>query len=253
MSDPNVSELPVAVPAIPESKMTVWLLLTSALLASVAGALLVGKIGNLFEMPPDFVDMPLQPSPKYLARYNAAISEFHSRNYAIHFAIIGALLGLAIGMTGAVRNRLGSLVVASIGGSIAAAVGGFLLGLSAAYSVQVNHGESINLFGVNVEPIVQTTALQCFVWALIGIGIGSGWTAAVWGPKRILNGLEGGLIGGLLGGVIHSMVAASFFSSSNAFSFIPEKQMERILWAAICGTSICLGLIYSVANRLQKE
>ena len=252
MNDSNISQLPDKVSASPSSKLTVWFLLTSAFLASVAGSVVVGQIGNLFKMPPDFVDMPLAPSPEYLARYDAAISEFHSRNYAIHFAIMGALLGLAIGMTGATKNRLGS-AAASISGAIAAAIGGFLLGLSATYCVRVNHGESINLAGVNVEPIVQTTALQCFVWILIGIGIGSGWTLAEWGSKRILNGIEGGLIGGLLAGVIHSMFAASFFSGSSAFSFIPEKLVERIVWAAICGTSISLGLIYSVVNRLPKD
>ncbi|HUP78394.1 MAG TPA: hypothetical protein VM260_07485 [Pirellula sp.] len=253
MNDSHTSQLPEKVSASPSSKMTVWFLLTSAFLASVAGSVIVGQIGNLFKMPPDFVDMPLAPSPEYLAHYNAAISEFHSRNYAIHFAIVGALLGLAIGMTGPTKNRLGSAAVTSINGAIAAAIGGFLLGLSGAYCVQVNHGESINLLGVIVEPIVQTTALQCFVWVLIGIGIGIGWTLVVWGPKRILNGIEGGLIGGLLAGVINSMFAASFFSGSSAFSFIPEKLAERIVWAAIGGSSICLGLIYSVVNRLPKE
>ena len=251
MVDTNIAELPDIAAAIPESKIPVWLLLASAMIASVAGAVIVGLIGNVFEMPSDFVDMPLQPSPEYLARYNSAISEMRSRNYAIHFAIIGASLGLAIGMMGVIRNRMRSLVAASSGGALASGIGGFLLGLAAAYSVQVNHGESINLFGVNIEPIVQTTALQCFIWSLVGIGIGSGWTLAVWGPKQIANGIEGGLIGGLLAGVIHSMIAASFFTSSNAFSFVPERQMERIVWAAICGACICLGLVYSVTNRLQ--
>jgi hypothetical protein len=249
MNDSITSQQSDKVSASPPSKMTFWLLLTAALLVSVAGSVVVGQIGNLFKMPPDFVDMPLAPSPEYLARYNAAISEFHSRNYAIHFAIMGALLGLAIGLMVGTKNRLGSAALASISGAIAAAIGGFFLGLSAAYLVKVSHGESINLLGVNIEPIVQTTALQCFVWALIGIGIGIGCTLVVWGPKRILNGIKGGLIGGLLAGVVHSMVAASLFSGSSAFSFIPESLTERILWAAICGSCICVGLFYSVVNR----
>ena len=253
MNDSITSQLPDKVSASPSSKLTVWLLMTSALLASVAGSVVVGQIGNLFKMPPDFVDMPLAPSPEYLARYNAAISEFHSRNYAIHFGIMGALLGLAIGLMVSPKNRLSSAAVASISGAIAAAIGGFFLGLSAAYLVKVNHGESINLLGVNIEPIVQTTALQCFVWALMGIGIGIGCTLGVRGPKRILNGIEGGLIGGLLAGVVHSMVAASIFSGSSAFSFVPANQTERILWGAVSGSSICLGLIHSVVNRLPKD
>lgn len=253
MSGPDTSQLTNGTATIPPpSKTSVWSLLASSLLAGVAGALVVGQIGYLFAMPPDFVDMPLAPSPEYMARYNAAISKFHSQNYAIHFGIMGALLGIAIGLVAAVNNRLYSLAVASIGGAMAAAFGGYLVGLAAAYSVHINHGESISLVGVSIEPIVQTTAMQCFVWALIGIGIGCGWTLANWGPKRILSGVEGGLIGGLLAGVIHSLVAASLFSGSSAFSLIPENQTERIVWAAICGTCICLGQIYSVVNRFPK-
>jgi hypothetical protein len=253
MIDPKSSELPVAESRVGEPKKNPWFMLILALLASVAGSVIVGQVGNIAKMPPDFADMPLSPSPEYLARYNAALSAFRSQNYAIQISILGGLLGLAIGIAGASTNRFASAAAASIGGAAAALAGGFLLGLSAAYCVQINNGESMNLMGVNVEPIVQTTALQCFVWAVTGIGIGVGWTLANWGPKRILKGIEGGLVGGLLAGIVYTVVAATAFSGSSAFSFIPEQYLERIVWSAVCGTSVCLGLIYSVRNHSKKE
>jgi hypothetical protein len=232
-----------------QPRKSVGIMLIVAFFSSVAGAVIVGQVGDVAKMPADFADMPLNPSPEYLARYNAAVSVFRSRNYAIQFSILGGLLGLAVGTAGALRNRLACLAAASMGGLVAGLVGGFLLGLSAAYCVQINKGESMNLLGLNVEPIVQTTALQCFVWAVTGIGIGSGWTLVNWGPKRLLKGLEGGLIGGLLAGIVCSLVAAVVFSGSSAFSFIPEHTTERIIWSAIGGASVVLGLIYAVSKQ----
>lgn len=229
-----------------------WLTLVAAILAGVAGALAIGQIGNVFKMSPDFDNIPLTPSPEYMARYNAAMSEYQSRNYAVHFTIIGSLLGLAIGAVGAVKNRGQTLIASTIGGAMAGVVGGLLLGTAAAYSVQVNRGEAINAWGVTIEPIVQTTAMQCFVWTMLGIGIGCGWTATVWGLRCIPKGIEGGLIGGLLAGMVHCIVASIFFSNSSGFTFVPENLIERIVWATLCCTCVGLGLIYSTATPRSK-
>lgn len=233
-------------------KLNGRLMLVAAMLAGIAGALAIGQLGNVFKMSPDFDNIPLTPSPEYMARYNAAMSEYQSRNYAVHFTIVGSLLGLAIGTVGAVRNRGQALIASTIGGAIAGVVGGLLLGTAASYCVQVNRGEAINAWGVPIEPIVQTTAMQGFVWTMLGVGVGCGWTATVWGIKCIPKGIEGGLIGGLLAGVVHCIVASIFFTSSSGFTFVPESLIERIVWATLCCTGVCLGLIYSTAQPRSK-
>lgn len=233
-------------------KVNGWLTIVAAMLAGLAAALVIGQLGNVFKMSPDFDNIPLTPSPEYMARYNAAMSEYQSRNYAVHFTIIGAVLGLGIGAVGTVKNRVQALIASSIGGAMAGVVGGLLLGTAASYSVQVNRGEAINAWGVPIEPIVQTTAMQCFVWTMLGIGIGCGWTATVWGRKYIPKGIEGGLIGGLLAGVVHCIVASIFFTNSSGFTFVPESLIERIVWATLCSTCIGLGLIYSTATPRSK-
>lgn len=251
MIEPNSSQESKS--TVPTFKMNVGLLLVAVVLASVFGALAIGQIGNVFKMSPDFVNMPLHPSQEYMARYNKALAEFHSRNYAVHFSILGTLLGLAIGGVGVVGNRMRSVAAGLVGGAVGAVVGGFLLGQISAYAVEVYRGEAINLWGMSIEPIIQTTALQCFVWAIIGVGIGCCWAAAVWGPNRALKGVEGGLIGGLLAGVVHSMVAACLFTSSSGFTFIPADATERILWAVSCGTCTFFGLFYSLARQPAKK
>ena len=251
MIEPNNSQASIS--TVPTFKLNVGLLLVAVVLASVFGALAIGQIGNVFKMPDDFANMPLHPSQEYMARYNKALAEFHSRNYAVHFSILGSLLGLAIGGVGVVGNRLRSAAAGLIGGAVGAVVGGFLLGKISAYAVEVYRGEAINLWGISIEPILQTTALHCFVWATIGVGIGGCWAAAVWGSNKVLKGVEGGLIGGLLAGVVHSMVSAFLFTSSSGFKFIPEDTTERILWAISCGNCTFLGLFYSLLKQPAKE
>ncbi len=251
----TVNDSQVATGASPAvaPKPQVAVLLVAAIVACLAGAFIIQQTGNVVAMSPEFVDIPLVPSPEYMARYNAAFADYRSRNYAIHFVTIGSLLGLAIGSAGTVTHRLRSLMAAGLGGALAGGVGGYLLGLAAAYSVQINRGEAINLLGVQVEPIVQTTALQCFVWALIGIGIGCGWTVAAWGRERVLRGVEGGVLGGLLAGVAHCIFTSIVFSNSSGFTFIPDKLVEKLFWAALCGSCVCLGLIYSVLRSPKSR
>lgn len=89
-------------------------------------------------------------------------------------------------------------------------------------------------------------------WPCVGIGIGIGCTVASGSFARIIKGINGGILGGLLAGIFHSVVAAIFFSGSSAFEFVPENLTERIVWAAICGLSICYGLVFLLVNRSSQ-
>lgn len=227
-------------------------LAASVLVASALGAMIIGRLGNVFLMPQDFADMPLQPSPELMARYKAAVSTMYAGNYSIHFAILGGAIGAAIGLAGPARNRWVAALAAATAGALAGAVGGYVMGLASSYFVNEVQGESVKAFGLVIDPIVQTTALQCFVWSLVGVGIGITWAATTRGSSAILAGFEGGLIGGVLGGMIYSISAAMLFTVSNAFLFVPEKMTERIVWACIGGLSIALGLAYSAGKRSQR-
>ena len=167
------------------------------------------------------------------------------------------MLGLALGAVGATRNRMSAIAVSIIGGAVGGAVfasiGGFVLGLIASLLIGINW-ETIRFIGFHVDPLVQTTLLQCTIWACVGIGIGFGCTLVTCSFGRIVKGIQGGMIGGLLAGIVHSVVAAIFFSGSNAFDFVPRHLTERIVWAVICGLSICYGLVFLLANRsVQSE
>lgn len=237
------------------SKIKICWLVIAALLSSVGCAVLLEKVGLLFELPLEFIEMPMNPSNAYMARYKVAFREVLCGNYTVHFAIFGAMLGLAIGAVGAAKNHILSIAAGifggAIGGALFAAIGGFLLGLITTFCIDFNW-ETIRLIGFHVDPFVQTTALQCWIWACIGIGIGIGCTLPEFSIARIAKGIKGGVLGGLLAGVTHSLVAAVFYSGTSAVNFVPDNPTERMVWAAICGVGICIGLLFFLATHSRQ-
>lgn len=231
----------------------ILLLALAVFIASLLGAIVVGQVGDVVVMPDDFANMPLQPSPEYMARYQAALSRMTSGNFALRFAIIGGCVGAAIGLAAAIKNRGLAVLGGMLGGGLAGAASGFILGRASAYLTNVTQGESINLVGIPIDPMLQTTAMQCFSWALVGIGIGLGWALADRGGKpaatSMLQAIQGGLLGGILAGIIFSVAAAIFFTVSNAFTFVPEKLSERVVWATIGGVSVGVGLLMAASKR----
>jgi hypothetical protein len=223
----------------------------AALIASVAGAFAIGLVGELYSLPEEFVVMPESASAAMMARYKTTLREMLSMNYAVHFAMLGGLLGLAFGLTLSSKRRILTAIASIVGGATFAALGGWVLGRCAVYCLQAGNGSSVFLLGYQIDPMVQTTALQCFIWSCIGIGIGAGLVLVQKGPSFLAAGVKGGLLGGLLAGFACSMVIAVAYSESNAYVFVPVDQTERIVWAAICGFGVFLGLASCVHCRVQ--
>ena len=257
MTEIDDRKTPVGLNAISLRKFTICGLTVAALIASVGYAVLIEKFGILYKLPLEFLEFPMSPSNAYMVRYKVAFREMLCGNYAIHFSVVGALLGLALGTVGAARNCMSaiaaSIIGGGVGGAIFAATGGFLLGMIASFCFDINW-ETIRFIGFHVDPFVQTTLLQCAIWACVGIGIGLGCTLTTGSIARMVRGIRGGLIGGLLAGIVYSVLAAIFFSGSNSFDFVPKNLIERTVWATIGGLSICYGLVFSHANRsVQSE
>jgi len=233
------------------SKFKAVCLVIAALIASFGSVMFIERCGVLFELSSEFAEIPMSPSTDYMVRYRIAFRELLTGNYAIHFGALGALLGLAIGMAGASKNQAASVATAIfggfVGGAIFATLGGFVLGWITSLGIEVNW-ETVRFIGYHVDPFIQSTLLQCVIWSVIGIGIGIGCTLSSLSLQRVFQGVQGGLLGGVLAGILHSISAAIFFSGSSAFDFVPVNFSERIVWALTCGISICVGLLYSLAN-----
>jgi hypothetical protein len=233
------------------SKFKIGCLAIAAILSSIACSRLISTEPAPFQLPMEFEDVPMNPSSAYMARYKVAFRDMLCGNYAIHFATCGALLGLALGALGATRNNALSnakaILGGVVGGALLAGLGGFLLGQIASFGIE-NNWDTTRLLGFQIDPFIQSTLLQCFIWACVGSGIGLGCTTPTISFARMLKGIQGGLIGGAIAGTIFSVVAAVFFSTSSAIDFVPKEQMERTVWAILCGLSIYAGLAFALKS-----
>lgn len=219
-------------------------------MANVVAGIVIGFVG--IGMPIEFDAMPLNPTADYLARYNSAFFHMYIQNYSVYFAIMGGMLGVTVGWLGTVRNRLRASGASLVGGAITGALGGCMLGYITAHCLFQNLNSAIHFSGIQIEPIVFSTALHSLIWVFLGIGIGCGWTLSSLGFKKIGVGIQGGLAGGLLAGLTYSVVGAVVFSNSNAFEFVPLNLTERILWSLICGVCLSLGLFFVVVMRANE-
>lgn len=238
------------------SKFKIGCLAVAVLLSSIACSRLISTEPAPYQLPMEFEDVPMNPSSAYMARYKVAFREMLSGNYTIHFATCGALLGLALGALGATTNNPlsnGAAILGGVvGGALLAGLGGFLLGQITSFGID-NNWDTTRLVGFQVDPFIQTTLLQCFIWACVGSGIGLGCTTPSISLSRILKGIQGGLIGGAIAGTICSVIAAVFFSTSSAIDFVPKEQMERTVWAILCGLSIYVGLAFALKSSPMAD
>ncbi len=210
-------------------------LVFGSLLGAIVGIFVVTQIEPIFSMPNEFADYPIQPTTEYMVRYHAALRFMYSSNFAIYFAILGLGIGLFAGLFAGGKRRLAASASSGFLGCVFGAIGGLLSGLSVAFALQ-NSGRAIPFLGLQIEPIVQTTAMQCFVWAIVATGVGLGFSVAT--GSSIGKGIQMGLIAGCLVGVGYTLVEGICFPSVNGFLVVPISTYEKLTWAALAGITI---------------
>jgi hypothetical protein len=211
------------------------ILIFGGILGAVAGILIVMRIDPLFSMPNEFADYPIQPSTEYMIRYHAALRFMYSLNYAIYFAILGTGIGLTTGICAGGNRRLTAMIVTGLCGGVFGALGGYASGWGVALALQ-NSGREIPFLGLQIEPIIQSTAMQCFVWTFIAIGVGLGFSVAT--SRSIGKGIQIGIIGGCLFGVGFTLIEGICFPSANSFLVVPTSVLEKLTWAAFAGLTL---------------
>ncbi len=211
-------------------------LMVGPMLGALLGIVIVSQLDPIFAMPGEFANYPVQPSVEYMVRYDAAHRFMLSNNYAIYFATLGGLMGLTMGAVSGGTKRGAAMIASCFGGIVFGALGGFLSGLTVAGAIK-NSGEAIPILGLSMEPIVQTTLMHSFIWAVVGIGVGWGFVATTTGS--IGKGILVGVLAGVLSGVVYTFLSAIAFPNANGFLVLPYSLPEKLSWAA-CG-GICLG------------
>ncbi|MBD5782386.1 FHA domain-containing protein [Pelagicoccus sp. NFK12] len=210
------------------------------------------------------IAMYVDLSPPALDAESASmdIAELSIRNETVGsliFAIVGGLVGLAIGAADGILCRLPRRALLAGGiGLVAGFIGGFLSSIianiaydpitSLAMSNTADTGTGLSTVGFVIQ-----MAGRAFSWALAGMAMGLGQGLALRSSRLVLYGLLGGILGGLLGGLLFDPVDLILLSSENE-----TARISRLVSFCLVGASIgaMIGIVELLARdswlRMQK-
>ena len=215
--------------------MKIMLLLIGLIVGAVLGLAIVLRIDPVITMPDELGAWPLSPSAEYMQRYNQAYSNMWMGNLAINFAIIGlatgtittCLLSRGVSLTG----RLLLPILTLVGGGLAGLLTGLML--ASAHGTQGR----LDVFGWQLDPMLQAVLFQTIVWSGIGVGLGAGVALSL--RKPIGKCIAGGILGGFAAAVLHALLGSIIFPTSDMANLLPPNTVERFIWAAY--SAACLG------------
>jgi hypothetical protein len=139
---------------------------------------------------------------------NRETKEANGKNGAICFGALGALLGLALGVSGGLGRRSG-------GSALTAGLVGALLGLAAGalpsfIAMPLAHEHKDDMLS---QPAIGL-GIHLGLWVPLGAAAGLAYALGRFGgsPRHLILGFVGGLIGAALGTIAYEVVGAVFLS-----------------------------------------
>jgi hypothetical protein len=166
----------------------------------------------------------------------ATLRAADTKNAALGFSILGALLGLALGGAGGLARRssrqalLAGLAGLVLGGALVPAV--TLAALPLYYRVKD--------LDRSQDDLVLALGTHVGIWSMIGIGGGMAFGFGLGGRRQLVSALCGGLVGAMLGTVVFEFLGAVAFPidayAAEPVSNTPGSRLAARLLVAI-GTS----------------
>jgi hypothetical protein len=245
VSGSALSPPPSAAPVAQGIRLPLWLLtvgagLVAGLLAGQGGEAIDNAIPLKVELPPDFASMGgYQKNAVSAMAQGKAMRIGEQKKAAAAYGLLGALLGLTLGLIGglAVGSPRSGFVSAVIGITVGAAAGA---GISFA-AVPVFFRYQDPEFGGFLGLFLTHAAIFAGVGAAAGLALGYGL-----GDRPALGrALFGGLLGGLVGTFVFETVNSLAFPLMRTFEPIPSERLPRIL-VHLC-IAVCAALIAGLA------
>ena len=196
----------------------------------------------------------LDPPPQSPERAAMSLSQLQSRTMAaalLMFAIVGGLIGLALGATdGIVCRLLRRALLAGGIGLLVGFVGGFVSGFIAnlAYAplnqLAMSQAEGINdlsAFGFAVQMTGRGLA-----WMLAGMTMGLGQGIALRSKRLILYGFLGGIVGGLIGGLLFDPIDLLLLGGDRV-----STHWSRLIGFTVVGMGV--GAMIGIVELLARD
>ncbi|HLG16304.1 MAG TPA: FHA domain-containing protein [Blastocatellia bacterium] len=201
--------------------------------------------------------MYLDPSPAQPAPDKALLTlrQLSARTEAaglLLFALVGGLIGLAIGSIDGIICRLPRRALIAGGvGLVVGFIGGFVSGILAnlAYAplttlAMKQTGESIG--SLSTFGFLLQMGGRALAWSLAGITMGLGQGIALRSKRLLIYGLLGGVIGGLIGGLMFDPIHFILVGTD-----APSAHWSRLVGLAAVGSSV--GAMIGVVELLVRD
>lgn len=212
-------------------------LVASLVIGALLGLAAIMPLDPVMRMPDELGSWPMNPTPEYIAKHNQAYSRMWMGNLAIDFALIGLATGtvpaIFVARRASATSRVAMALLSALGGAVAGMATGFML--ASAHSTQGR----FNLFGIALDPMLQSVLFHTVCWAGVGIGLGAAF--ALGRRQDIQKGVVAGLLGGFLAAMLHALIGSIAFPSSDMANLLPPSALERFLWVAYSAAAIGAG------------
>jgi hypothetical protein len=196
----------------------------------------------------------LDPPPQSPEQAAMSLGHLATRTAAaglLMFAVVGGLIGLAIGAAdGTVCRLLRRALLAGGIGLLVGFIGGFVSGIIAnlvyAPLNQLAMGQSegvndLSPFGFAVQMVGRGLA-----WLLAGMTMGLGQGIALRSKRLILYGLLGGIVGGLIGGLLFDPIDLLLLGGDRV-----SAHWSRLIGFTVVG--MCVGAMIGVVELLARD
>jgi hypothetical protein len=208
----------------------------ACLVASIAGFLVIDAITPVSPWP-DLPEMGMSPSDAVIKLYHDAEYAHHSHNGAINVGILGATIGLLLGLVTVSRRRILSGIAGAIGGFVGGAASGYVIGQYVARG-RIFQGEQLMWI---------STMYHFALWGSIGVGIALALSAVHPNIRQTSSAVISALVGGLLAAIVFNLACTTFYPMSNLLLITPQTAVERMIW--IGSGALLLGLGFGLGMR----
>jgi len=161
-------------------------------------------------------------------------------------AVLGGLIGLALGSVEGIASRVGEKAV--IGGLLGLAIGG-VGGALGGLLGQIVYGAMGG--GDPRGNIILQIGIRAFAWGVVGLFVGLGQGVMMRAPRKIVNGLIGGAIGGLVGGFLFDPLSVVATVIAHVAGASVGGELSRMVGMTIMGA--CAGLAIGLVEEIRKE
>ena len=203
---------------------------TFAAIGAIAGAAIVHLIMPVYQVPRSISEMIYMPSLDRVGEINAEFAKVTTGNGAITMGLLGACIGLAIGVT-APRKRLMMGLVALVIGAVSGSVAGYTSGWIVS-SISANLGR-FAIAGYEMDAMFQAVLIQITAWAIPGAAIGL--------VVAKIEGASMGILAGLLAGIAYTIMASFVFAGTNMVTIVPPTISEQVIWSGLAGIFLGIG------------